>query len=460
MPGGELMSTLYRATILILFLMLSGLLVVRNGHGAPTDSIPDYVKKAEKAQEELAKKVDAYIPSFVFVQGGSGVFISEEGHFLTNYHVLSQIFKQDRSDDKPLDRVVSVETVGGTSHDALVVGVDPLGDLALCKVVDSEKSFNHLELGNSDAVSVGSYVLALGNPFLRGQFTARPIATFGVISARHVFKRAYPDALQTDAPINPGNSGGPLISLDGTLIGINGRIETRFGTRANSGVGYAISANRISRFLPVLKKGGIAFHGESMLSETEIVDREVELKHGRFEEGTLTVGEIGKNSKPYKAGLRKGDQVDSIAGYEVTSLPRLKGILQSFPAPNRVGVTYIRDGQRRQTKMELDQRGNWDKEDLLSTLPKSTNAPYLGIGMNEKNGSLTIAKVVKKSPADKAGLKKGDQLLQVNERPVPNKEAAIRMIQSRWYGETISLAIKRGNSKKTIKAQLGRREVE
>ncbi len=439
------------------FLMMAMLIPAQKSYTDPSPASPEYVKKAEHAQRQLAQKIDSYIPSFVFVQGGSGVFISEQGHFLTNYHVLAQIFQQDRENDQPRDRVVTVETVGGTSHDALVVGVDPLGDLALCKIIDANKSFDHLELGNSDAISIGQHVVALGNPFLRGQFTARPITTFGLISAQHVFKRAYPDALQTDAPINPGNSGGPLITLDGKLIGINGRIETKFGTRSNSGVGYAISANRIRRFLPVLKQGGIAFHGDTILAETEIVDGEVELNHGSFKNGTLTVGALDKGSKPYKAGLREGDIIRSIAGYPVTSLPRLKGIVQSFPAPNRLGVTYVRDGQRRQLKLKLDRRGDWQKKELLSTLPTSTDAPYLGIGMKSDNGSLRVSEVVAGSPAEEAGLKQGDQLLKVNKRPVPNKEAAIRMIQSRWYGETISLTIKRGDQKKNLNAKLGRR---
>ncbi len=455
-------------------LIVFGLLIATAGQtyvhaeDSTSEDRPDYVRKAKQAQAKLAQKINRYIPSFVFVQGGSGVFISKDGYFLTNYHVVAQIFQQKRQEEEKVDRVINVETVGGTSHRALVVGVDPMGarvdpmgavggDLALCKIVDTDSTFDPLPLGNSDRVEIGQQVVALGNPFLRGQFSARPITTYGIISARHVYKQAYPDALQTDAPINPGNSGGPLVTLDGKLIGINGRIETKFGTRANSGVGYAVSASRIRRFLPVLKKGGIVFHAQSSLAETEVVDGELELKYGRMEEGVLTLGDIEEGGKPYEAGLRKGDQVMAIAGYDITSIPRLKGIIQSFPGPNKLEVTYRRSGETRRTQLSFGQSGSWTEDKMLETLPETEEAPYLGIGVQEKESSLKIVKVVDGSPAEESGIREGDVLISINDRSVPNGAAAIRMIQSRWYGETVTVTVKRNRTRKKFTVPLGRR---
>ncbi len=423
------------------------------------EDLPRFVRKAKKAEQELSKVIQSHLSSFVFIGGGSGVFINKEGHFLTNYHVLAEKLKQERKKGGSVDRVFEVELLGGESRTALIVGMDPLGDLALCKVVDGSGPYDHLEFGNSDELVIGQYVIAIGNPFLRGQFTARPIATFGIIGEKHVFKRRYPDAIQTDAAINPGNSGGPLIDLNGKLIGINGRIETKFGTRANSGVGYALSSNRIQRFLPILRKGGIAFHGNSDLLEQSRTENGFEPTYINDENGTLVLKkDPGKDSQPYKAGLRKGDRIISLGGYTVNNFRRFVGIIRGVPGPNTLKLTFMRDGTKKNTELELEQYGNWENEQLLKTLPVSDEAPYLGIGLSKSDGNLTITKVVEDSPADRAGLKKGDMMLKINDRETPTPESAIRMIQSRWFGEELSLTIKRDGETKTLTAKLGKRK--
>ncbi len=421
--------------------------------------LPEYVRQAERAQDELSGIVSDLIPSFVFIGGGSGVLIDEKGHFLTNYHVLAQKLKQERKEGKTtVDRVFNVELVGGESRKAFIVGMDPLGDLALCRVVNGDGNFPHIELGNSDRVSIGQYVIAIGNPFLGGQFTARPIVTFGIVSGKHVFKRRYPDAIQTDAAINPGNSGGPLIGLNKKLIGINGRIETKFGTRANSGVGFALSSNRIKRFLPVLKKGGIAFHGNSELIEQTRTDEGLEPTYLEPKNGGLVFRkDPDKKSNAYRAGLRKGDELITLGGYAVNSFARLVGIIRSVPAPNSLELTYRRDGKEHTTKLKLSQYGDWTKKNLLKTLPVSEDAPYLGIAVSESDEKLKITKVAEDSPAAKAGLKKGDLVQKVNGRDTPNIAAVKRMIQSRWYGETLTLTVKRDGKTHKVKATMGRR---
>ena len=152
----------------------------------------------------------------------------------------------------------------GKLYDAVVVGLDPTGDVALIKLFGRD-DFPAAELGDSDQVRVGDWVFAMGNPFLLAT-DFQPTVTYGIISGVHRYQfppgtlLEYADCLQTDASINPGNSGGPLFDAEGRLIGINGRGSFEKRGRVNVGVGYAISINQIKNFLGCLRSGRIVDH--------------------------------------------------------------------------------------------------------------------------------------------------------------------------------------------------------
>src|SRR3954454_12490037 len=220
------------------------------------------VKQAEARRVEVVAKVRPAVVA-VFSQnmdgGGSGVVIDPAGFALTNFHVVDEgkAFKCGLAD--------------GVLYDAVVVGLDKVGDVALVKLLakdkvrdkdgkEVDKPFPYVPLGDSDKVTPGDWSLAMGNPFLLAQdFT--PTITFGLVSGVHRYQHPagllleYTDCIQIDTSINPGNSGGPLFNLDGELIGINGRGSFDKRGRVNSGVGYAISVNQIKNFLGHLYAG-------------------------------------------------------------------------------------------------------------------------------------------------------------------------------------------------------------
>ncbi|MEM1305701.1 MAG: trypsin-like peptidase domain-containing protein, partial [Planctomycetota bacterium] len=185
--------------------------------------------------------------------GGSGVIISTDGFALTNFHVVA-----------PCGPFMLCGLPDGSLVEAVLVGLDPTGDIALVRLLD-DREYPAAELGDSDAVAIGDEAFVAGNPFLLAD-DFQPTITHGVISGTRRYQYPsgsvleYADCLQTDAAINPGNSGGPLYDGDGRLVGINGRASFEKRGRVNVGVGYAVSINQVMRFVDQLKTGRIVDH--------------------------------------------------------------------------------------------------------------------------------------------------------------------------------------------------------
>ncbi|MFQ5845632.1 MAG: S1C family serine protease, partial [Planctomycetota bacterium] len=207
----------------------------------------EVVQLQERARIELTRKLSASVCAVFRGQGGgSGVVITPDGLVLSNFHVTQ------------LQAQMRIGMSDHRIHPAVVLGVDPSGDLSLLRLIEP-REWPHTPLGDSDALQQGDWVFAMGNPFLLAtDFT--PTVTLGVVSRIHVYQPGslrgqllYPDCIQTDASINPGNSGGPLFSFRGEVVGINGRGSFRDRGRVNVGVGYAISSNQIKHCLPTFR---------------------------------------------------------------------------------------------------------------------------------------------------------------------------------------------------------------
>jgi serine protease Do len=265
--------------------------------------------------------------------GGSGVLITHDGYALTNFHVVGedQFFKCGLND--------------GNLYDAVLVGFDPTGDVALIKV-QGRDDFPVATWGDSDAVRVGDWVYVLGNPFLLAA-DFQPTATYGIVSGVHRYQYPantileYTDCLQVDASVNPGNSGGPLFNKAGELIGINGRISITQRGRVNAGAGYAISINQIRNFLGYLHSGRIVDHAS--LGATVTTDSH----------GAIVVSQIQEESDAYRRGLRVDDEVVSFAGRPIRSVNQFKNILGIFPEEWKVPLTYRRDGEKHEIRVRL-----------------------------------------------------------------------------------------------------------
>ena len=256
------------------------------------------VLEAEAARIEAVRKASASTLAVFGPEGGgggSGVVISPDGYALTNFHV-----------SQPLGNALKCGMNDGVLYDAVIVGIDPTGDVALIKLFGRD-DFPAAELGDSDQVRTGDWAFVIGNPFLLAT-DFKPTVSYGLISGVHRYQYPagtlleYADCLQTDAAINPGNSGGPLFDATGALIGINGRGSFEKRGRVNVGVGYAISINQIKKFLSYLRSGRIADHATLGALVSSDAD------------GRVVVSDILESSDAYRRGLRIDDEVVQFAG--------------------------------------------------------------------------------------------------------------------------------------------------
>lgn len=295
---------------------------------AAADEEADTIATALRAEEELTKAIQRVSAAFVFVGGGSGVVVSPDGHILTNHHVAGDR-KQWTVRLHGAGLAGSArEGLGGSGSGRLLVcdlaGTDPVGDLALLKAREA-RDLPYVEFGDIEKVRIGQQVLAVGDPFKLGELDGPPSVSLGTVSALHRFQQNYCDAIQTDAAVNPGNSGGPLLTLDGKLIGITGQIMSRFGAKANTGIGYAIPIDQIARFYPLLKAAGgaVVYHGT--LPDGLTVSKRVE------EAQEAVVEKAVPGSDAARAGFQAGDRIVSVAGKPVYNGDRLTGIVRSYP---------------------------------------------------------------------------------------------------------------------------------
>ncbi len=245
---------------------------------------------------------------------GSGFIFDEQGHILTNYHVL-----QDA------DAIASVTLPGGRRLEVELVGGDERSDLAVLKVKGDTAGVPHAVLGDSESLLIGEWVIAIGNPFGNMMRDPQPSVSVGVVSANHrrVSRevgggdRLYQDLIQTDAAINPGNSGGPLVNAKGEVVGINTMIFSNSG--GYQGLGFSIPIARVRRVADEIMRFGhrrdpwFGFKGQA-LAET---DPSLLKRIGVQAESGVLVIEILKTSPAFKAGLAVGDVVLSVNGQPV-----------------------------------------------------------------------------------------------------------------------------------------------
>jgi serine protease Do len=314
--------------------------------------VPQPVLDAEKARiASIQKAVKTAVAVFVSEgsSGGSGVVISPDGYALTNYHVV-----------QPAGTYMKCGMADGKLYDAVLVGIDPTGDVSVIKLLGRE-DFPVAVMANSDDVKIGDWCFAVGNPFLLAT-DFQPTVTYGIVSGTHRYQPPagtlleYTDCIQTDAAINPGNSGGPLFNANGDLIGINGRGSFEKRGRVNVGVGYAISINQVKNFLGCLKSGRIVDH--ATLGATVSMG----------DSGGVRVSNILDTSDAYRRGLRYDDEIVSFAGRPIDTPNGFKNVLGIFPKGWRVPLVYRRDKQEHTIVVRLT--GVHAEEELVQLLQR------------------------------------------------------------------------------------------
>jgi serine protease Do len=383
---------------------------------------------AERLRKQMQEAARKGVAAFAFVGGGSGVFISEEGHVLTNHHVAGAAAE-----------TVTVLLPDGSRFPARKLGTDPIGDLSLFLLEEAKgRKFAFLEFADSDALEPGDHVVAIGNPFNLASFPTsgrhEPAVSWGIVSALHRRQGGYSDCIQTDAALNPGNSGGPLVDLDGRLVGVNGRIATRFANRVNSGVGYAIPSNQIRRFLPKLKAGEgsekVVYHG--MIGGLEVSPEHTDGLGA-------VVARVGEGSAAHHARLRAGDRIMELDGRKIHSRDRFLGLLGTYPEGEEVTLEVARGGERFRTKVRLERMGQFD----LGVRPRGSG--YLGVLFTDIPGvgGVALADVSKDSPAERAGLQVGDRIVEMDGIAYESTEGLLRALWKKKPGETIKLLVER-----------------
>ena len=345
---------------------------------------------------------------------GSGVVVTADGYILTNHHVI------DGADS------VRVDFTDGRTMTAKVIGTDAPSDLALLKV--EATGLRAAAVGNSDVVHVGDVVLAIGNPLNVGQ-----TVTMGIISAKGRSTPsgdgAYEDFLQTDAPINHGNSGGALVNMKGELVGINSQIVSN--TDAYIGIGFAIPSNMARKVMDDLRTSGKVTRAQLGVN-VQTVDADMAASLGLRQPGGVIVSGVAPNGAAERAGLKRGDIIQSLNGQPVRDMNALRNrIAESAPNSN-AELKVLRDGAERTITARLDQAspraraGDAERDDTESTdqtslgVAVSPLTPQLAsrLGVPENTKGLVVQDVTEDGRAMAAGIQPGDVIQEVNRKPV------------------------------------------
>jgi 2-alkenal reductase len=363
---------------------------------------------------------------------GSGFVWDQDGHIVTNNHVVSGADK------------IEVTFSNGTIVSATLVGADPDSDLAVLKVDVPADQLHPVQIGDSNAIKVGELAIAIGNPFgLEGSMTTGIISAVGrSLPADENSLQSYtiPDVIQTDAPINPGNSGGVLIDAQGQVLGVTSAIESP--VRANAGIGFAIPSAIVNNVVPALIKDGKYVHSWLGISGTTLVPdlaKAMNLDSGL--RGAL-VKEVMPNSPAEKAGLRGssqqvtidgipvnvgGDVITAIDNQQVLQMDDLIAYLaRSTKVDQKVTLTILRDGKQQTLDVTLAARPS--AQERANPHMRGVQLGILGTTVDEAiakeiklpNGQqgVLVEQVEPNSLADAAGLHGGDRTVTLNGRQV------------------------------------------
>ncbi len=345
---------------------------------------------------------------------GSGVIVEQRGkkvYILTNNHVVGN------ADE------ISVSLYDGREFDAELVGTDPNKDLALISIETTER-IPVARLGDSDALQVGDWVLAVGNPM-----GFESTVTQGIISAKSRKEgpdnAGFTDYIQTDAAINQGNSGGALVNLEGEVVGINTWIVSQSG--GSIGLGFAIPINNAKKAIDdFITKGNVEYGwlGVHMGTLTDKLAESMSLddRKGAF------VFNIYQDSPAMDGGLQPGDLIISVDNRTIETSNDLINTIANDSPGERVSVTYVRDNREYNTEITLGLRKDLTAEGNKVTLWPGFNVAELTpemreqMGLSRNAGNLIIANVTEDSKAAALGLQNGDVIKSINRKNLKDIE--------------------------------------
>jgi serine protease Do len=361
---------------------------------------------------------------------GSG-FLIEQGRVVTNAHVV---------DDA---NVVKVKLADDREFRAKVVGKDDRLDVAVLELENAPHDLPVASLGSSEALRVGEYVVAIGNPFGLGN-----TVTMGIVSAkgRTIGAGPYDDFIQTDASINPGNSGGPLFNLLGQVVGIDTAINPQ-----GKGIGFAIPIDAVKEVLPQLVASGHVARGRLGVV-IQGMDEDLAKALGMDRAHGALVEEVEPGGPADKAGIRSGDVIVAVDGRDVPRSEELPRLVARHAPGTHVKVTVTRAGQARDIDVPLaalkDEGDPGPRSQQGQGPSPGERSSTLGIGVGEADGHVVVQRVAPDGPAD-GKLRPGDIIEEVNQQPVTSASDLASKVRAA-PDKPVLLRVRRGDQARYV----------
>jgi serine protease Do len=366
---------------------------------------------------------------------GTGFIVDRDGFIVTNNHVVENADK------------IKVKLADGQEFDAEPVGRDPNTDLALIRIKGA-KNITPLEMGDSDSLKVGSWVVAIGSPFGLEQ-----TVTAGIVSAkgRVIGSGPYDDFIQTDASINPGNSGGPLFNMSGEVVGINTAIIA-----SGQGIGFAIPVNLAKGIIAQLKSSGEVTRGWLGVGIQDLTPELAEYYKINRDKGVL-VTEVYPGDPADKAGVKPKDVIVAVEGKPVSSGRELSRTIAELPVGKQAAISLLRDGQEKTIQVKLGKRSEEVERHALRSSPKAEKGEEMGVrfaeltpeiaeqaGLPEDEKGVVVMDVAAGSKAEQAGLRTGDLVKEINRQTVVKLDDLRSQLAKIKDGDAVHLLIRRG----------------
>jgi serine protease Do len=369
---------------------------------------------------------------------GSGFIISEDGYIITNNHVV------DGADE------IKVKLSDGREFKGEVKGADAKLDLALIKIA-AEGALPAAKLGDSDAMEVGEWVIAIGNPFGLAE-----TVTAGIISAkgRVIGSGPYDDYLQTDASINPGNSGGPLFNAQGEVVGINTIVMA-----GGQGIGFAIPVNMAKSIIPQLQEKGKVSRGWLGVTIQPITKDLAQSFAMSNEKGAL-VSEVLPDSPAEKAGLKAGDIIVQFDGKEIKEMGELPRLVAVTPIGKKAVIKIIREGKEQRLDAEIAMLKDGGVENspatpdrLGVTVKELTRELAASMNLKESSG-VVVTEVKPDGLAQAVGLQRGDVIKELNAKKILTVNDYEKALGEMKKGDMLRILTRHGDSSRYVAIKL------
>jgi serine protease Do len=371
---------------------------------------------------------------------GSGVIVDEKGYILTNNHVVEQ------------GTEIRVKLIDNREFVAEVIGTDPKSDLAVIKIKADD--LTPIVLGDSEALRIGEWVLAIGSPF---SYNLDHTVTAGIVSAKGrsniINSQNYESFIQTDAAINPGNSGGALVNIRGELVGINTAIATSGGS-GNLGIGFAIPINLAKKVMTDLIKHGKvirAWLGVTIQNVDDAMAKALKLE----DRSGVLIGGIVKDGPAKKAGLKIQDVIVEFDGVKVKNVSHLQLLVSNSEVGKEKEVVVLRGKKEKRIKVKLEELPDSFEQRAMTaqsgsaklglTVKELTPDIARQFGINKKEEGVVVTSVDRNSEAGRS-LRTGDLIQRIGERNIQNIDDYNKALEES-AGEYILILVKRrGNT--------------